>query len=126
MDAPLVHDHGLELAGDAGLEDALLQGSGHAVSVVDEDEGLAVAFARAGEVDVAGVGVARVAQHLDDDILNGADIVLGLAPLCLGGLEAHKAVSQILLDSQVAVAAHRVNEVCKTLRHGANRLSLNH
>ena len=44
------------------------------------------------------MGVAGVAQQLDDDVLDAADVVLGLPALGLGDLKADVAVAEGLLD----------------------------
>ncbi len=59
----------------------------------------------------SGVGVARVAQQLDDDVLDAADVVLGLPALGLGDLEADEAVAKVLLDLDVGVAGDGGDEV---------------
>ena len=45
-------------------------------------------------------GVAGVAQHLDDDVLDAADVVLCLATLGLGDAQAHEAPAEVLLDAK--------------------------
>ena len=65
-----------------------------------------VAFARSGHVDVLRTGVARVAQHLDDDILYASDIMLRLASLGLSNTKTNVALAEVLLDSKATFAAH--------------------
>ena len=70
-----------------------------------------VALARRGDEDALRVGVARVAQELDDDVLEAPDVVLCLPAFGLGHAQTHVAVAERLLDFEVAVAGDRGDEV---------------
>ena len=60
-------------AGDAGLEDEVFVGLGNTAAVVDYRQLPVPAGAQGGgDVDVAGAGVARVAQKLEEGVLDGA------------------------------------------------------
>ena len=96
--APLVHMRAIELRSDARFEDALVLGSGNALSVVEDGEQTFVAGLLSGEEDAAGAGIAGVAQKLDDHVLARADVLGGLASFGLGGPEADEAVSEVILD----------------------------
>ena len=59
--------------GDAGLKDEVFVSRGDAVTVVDHDEGsVAAGVQGGGDVDVAGAGIAGVAQELEEGVLDGA------------------------------------------------------
>jgi hypothetical protein len=59
--------------GDTGLEDEMLVGFGDTVTIVEDDECAVAADAQArGDVDVAGTGIAGVAQELGEGVLDGA------------------------------------------------------
>ena len=88
----------IELRSDARFEDALVLGSGNALSVVEDGEQTFVAGLQSGEEDAAGAGIAGVAQKLDDHVLARADVLGGLASFGLGGPEADEAVSEVILD----------------------------
>ena len=77
---------------------------GHTDAVVDDGERARVALPAVRDEDAARVRVAGVAQQLDDDVLERADVVLRLAALGLGDLEADVAVAEVLLDLDVLVA----------------------
>jgi hypothetical protein len=64
--------NGVEMpAGDAGLEDEVLMSFRDTTAVIDDDEGsIAAGPQRGGDVDVAGAGVARVSQQLDEGLLD--------------------------------------------------------
>ena len=81
--APLVHDHRLELARDARLEDALVHVRRDADAVVEHGQRATVALAAGREEDAPRVRVAGVAQQLDDDVFDAADVVLRLPALGL-------------------------------------------
>ena len=58
--------------GDTGLEDEVLVGFGDTATIVDDDECAVAAVAQArGDVDVAGTGIAGVAQELEEGVLDG-------------------------------------------------------
>ena len=84
---------------------------GNADTVVEDGERAQVALSAVGEEDAAGMRVARVAQQLDDDVLDAADVVLGLPALGLGDLEPNVAVAEVLLDLEEGVARDRRDEV---------------
>jgi len=111
VDAPLVHNHRVELARDAGLEDALPHAGRDAHPVVHHGDRAGVTLATRRNEDALSVSVARVPQQLDDDVLRAADVVLGLAPLGLGDLETNIAVAEVLFDLQEGVARNGVDEL---------------
>ena len=111
MDAPAIHVHRLELGGDAGIEDTLLHVCGNPRAIVQDGDDPSIALPRRGDEDAPGAGVAGVAQHLDDGILDALDVVLGLAPLRFRHAEADKALAQVLLDPERALAPHGSDEV---------------
>jgi hypothetical protein len=59
------------------------------------------------------VGIAGVAQELDNDVFNAADIVLGLATLGFRDLETHETVSEVLFHFEEGVAGDGGDEVEK-------------
>ena len=93
----------VELGGDTCVKDALAHGVGDTRAVVDHDKRASVALSGRGDKDAMGPGVPGVAQHLDDDVLNAADVVLCLAPLGLANAKADEAVAQRLLDADRGV-----------------------
>lgn len=58
--APLVHMRAIELRGDARFKDALVLGSGNALTVVEDGEQARVAGLLGGEEDATGAGVAAL------------------------------------------------------------------
>ena len=106
MHAPLVQVHGVQLGRDAGLEHAPVQRGGNAAAVVHHDEAPPAAFARDGQKHVLGLRVARVAQHLDDDVLGGPDVVRRLPALRFGAPQTNEAIPEVGFDPEMAVAAH--------------------
>ena len=121
MHAPAVHVDALELGGDARLEDAVLHVLRDAGAVVDHDEGPQVSLARGGHVDVPGAGVPCVAEHFDDDVLDAANVVLGLSPLGLGHTKANVPLAEVLLDAKGTLASHggdEAKEVVAAVSHG--------
>jgi hypothetical protein len=109
--APTVHDHRLELARHARLEDALVHGGRDSDAVVDDRHRALVALPPARDVDALGVRIPGVAQHLHHDVFERADVVLGLPALGLGDLEADIPVAESLLDLDVLVAGDGGDEV---------------
>ena len=53
----------------------------------------------------------RVAQQLDDDVLEGADVVLGLPALGLGDAQTDEALAEVLLDLEVGLARDGLDEI---------------
>ena len=120
VDAPLVDDHRLELARDARLEDAVVHLLGNADTVVDHGERAPVTFSAGRDEDASRMGVAGVAQQLDDDVFDAADVVLGLSALGLRDLESDVAVAEVLFDLEEGVARDGRHEVEEFIRrsHG--------
>jgi len=104
VDAPSIHHHRLKLGGHAGLEDALLHALRNADPVIDHGEQTRVPIACRGDEDPLGMSVACIAQHLDDDILEGTDVVLCLPTLSLRDPQANKPIAKVLLDFEVGLA----------------------
>ena len=50
--------------------------------------------------------ITGIAKHLDDDVLNMLDIVLRLATLRFGNPQAHEAITEILLNTKIALSRH--------------------
>ncbi len=115
MHAPAVHVHRLELGGHARVKDALLHVIGDTVAVVEHDERAHATLDRGCHEDLVRACVARVAQHLDDDVLDAADIMLGLAPLGLGDTKADESLAEVLLDTQNGFASHGGDEAHEVL-----------
>ena len=119
VDAPGVHVDRVELAGDAGLEDALPHGARDAAAIVDDAQAALRAFTRRGDENGFGSRIAGVAQHLDDHVLGAANIVLGLTSLGLGAAKTNEAISEVVLDSEMAFAGDLFDELFEiVLRHG--------
>ena len=106
VNTPSVHMHGLELGGDARLEDVLLHIYGNTAPVVDDDQGAVRIGLAYRKEDVARAGIAGVAQKLDNDVLDMLDIVPCLATLSLGHAQADEALTQVLLDAQIGLSGH--------------------
>jgi hypothetical protein len=86
-------------AGDAGLEDEVFVGLRNAAAVVDYRQLTVPAGAQGGgDVDVAGAGVARVAQELEEGVLDGAKTPRA-ASEAFDAREASKARSQVPVRS---------------------------
>ena len=125
MDAPLVHMRRIELGGDARLEDALVHLGRDAVAVVDDRDAAAIPLARYCHEDRTRMGVAGVAERLDDDIFGRADVVRGLAPLGLLAAQAHESVAEVVLNAKRRDTARRFDEVFKgALAHGDGYLAM--
>lgn len=114
MNAPTVHVNALELRRHACLEHTLLHVFRDARPVVENRYGAKVALAAGGDIDMLGTGIARVPEHLDDDILGAANIVLGLAPLGLRHAKTNIAFAEVLLNSKATLASHGGNKTEKT------------
>ena len=84
--------------------------SRHTIAVVDHDDAAVVAVSGASDEDRRGVGVASVAQHLDDDILGAADVLRCLAPFRFRRPQTNEATSEVCFDSEVAFAADVFNK----------------
>ncbi len=104
-------DHRLELARHAGLEDALVHVDRNADPVVEQRKGAPVPFPAGRQEDPLRVGVARVAQKLDDDVFDAADVVLGLPTFGFGDSKANVAVAEGLFDLEIGLARHGRDEV---------------
>lgn len=107
VNTPPVHFHGLKLGGHACIEDALAHVIGNAGAIVEEEEGADTLLFHSGDVDGFGAGIAGVAKHLDDNVLDVLDIVLGLTTLGLGNPKLDEAVTQVLLNPEVSLPRHR-------------------
>lgn len=83
MHTPAIHVHRLKLARDARLKDFLGYGGGDTVAVIDDKKAAKAALARACNKNMGRMGVAGIANHLADRILNILDVVLGLTALSL-------------------------------------------
>ena len=62
--------------------------------------------------------ITGVSEHLDDDVLDTAYVMLGLTALRLGGLETHETITELFLDGKVIIARNgcdKINQV--VLRH---------
>ena len=86
-------------AGDARLEDEVFVGLRNAAAVVDYRQLPVSAGAQGGsDVDVAGAGVARVAQKLEEGVLDGAKTSWA-APEAFDAQEAGEAGSEVPVRS---------------------------
>ena len=92
------------LDGDARLKDAVLHILGDAAPIIDDDDLTEVVVTVRRNVDVLSAGIARIAQQLDDHILDMLDIVLSLPALSLRDTQADIALAEVLLDAQVGLA----------------------
>jgi len=85
--------------GDTRLEDEVLVGFGDTATVVDDDECAVSTSAQGrGNVDVAGAGVAGVAQELEESVLDGAQAPRA-APETLHTQQAGEASSKVPVRS---------------------------
>ena len=85
--------------GDAGFEDEVFVGFGDAAAVIDDYERAVAAGAQGGgDVDVAGAGVAGIAQELEEGVLDGAKTPW-TAPEAFGAQEAGEAGSEVPVQS---------------------------
>lgn len=110
-----------------GSKDALVHFDGNPVTVIEKREGLHAALATCREKDTRRMRVAGVPEHFDDDVLDAADIVLGLAPFRLGGLEAHETVAEPFLDGKVGIARNGFDEIDQVVSgHCSSRYMMGH
>gem|GEM_PF-3841507 len=56
-------------------------------------------------------GIARVAKHLDNDILRGTDVVFRLTPLRFRAQETDEAIPEVSFDPKMAFARHVLYKV---------------
>ena len=110
VDSPSVHLHGLQFGGDARIENALAHLLGHTGAVIDEEEGANTLLLARRDVYRTGARIAGISQHLDDDVLDLLDIVLGLTSLGLGHAQADEPVAQVLLDAEIPLPRHGGDE----------------
>ena len=93
VNAPLVHLHGLELGGDAGVEYALPHAHRDTGTVVKEEESANTLLFRCCDIDPIGSSVTSVSEHLDNDILDTLNVVLSLTALSFGNSKLYVAVA---------------------------------
>lgn len=77
----------------------------YTVTIVHHDDAPPSFLSRRRHENAPSIGIARVAQQLDHDILSGADVVDGLAPLGFGAPQTDKAIPEVGLDPEMAIAA---------------------
>ena len=96
----------IELGGDARLEHPLMHGRRHTVAVIQDREAPDVSLPPNCKKDASCMGISGVAEHLYDDVFRRTDIMGRLTPFGFRYLEADKAISEIVFDSKMAIAAH--------------------
>ena len=99
MNTPSIHLHGLKFRGDASIENALVKIRRHTRAVIEEKEGANTLLLLRSDIDFIRTRITGVAQHLNDDIFDVLDIMLGLASLSLGDAKAYESISEVFLDA---------------------------
>ena len=72
----------------------LAHGVGDAGTVIDHDEGAGITLSRRSNEYSARTRVPRVAEHLDDDVLDATDVMFCLAPLGLANAQTNEALTK--------------------------------
>ncbi len=85
VNAPSVGMERIQLGGDERLEDGFVHRLGDPVAVVEHAQIALAPLGPAGKEDHVGMGITGVAQHLDDHILEAADVLLRLPALSFSG-----------------------------------------
>ena len=94
MHAPSVHMNRIELGRNARIKNLLTHGIRKARAIINHDDAALVTFAICSYKYGVGTCVTRIAEHLDDNVLGTANIMLRLPSLRLTNTKSDKAITQ--------------------------------
>ena len=94
MHAPSVHMHRIELGRNSRIKNLLTHGIRKARAIINHNDAALVTFAICSYEYGVGTGVTRITEHLDDNVLGTANVMLRLPSLCLADTKSDEAVAQ--------------------------------